>query len=109
MDLGFWSQPLKTLCSNRAALEAEFGPVVAAALAQRLYEIWAAPTLADLAMLPTARVSSIDTTESRVAVRIVDGAQLILEPLGGPPPPPPTQIVAVTVVDIKHAKGGRSS
>lgn len=83
VKVGFESRELMTLCCSRAALDREFGHVLAASIRDRLSEAAGVPTLADLMSLPAVRCEERrGGGRQTIAIDLGERAWLVIEPVG---------------------------
>ena len=85
----------------------ELGSAMAAKLAQRVMELVAVDSLADLALLPGPRCHELEAErDGQLSLDLVHPRRLIIEPADSPPPIKPdggldwARVSAVVVIDI---------
>ena len=107
MDIVFSSEKLRKLCNSIAELQKKYGQQKAKKIGQRLYELRAAQTLADVSYLPPPRCHALTGDMSgKFAVDTVHPFRLIFEPAYDPIPHLPSggidrsQVTAVRIVDV---------
>jgi plasmid maintenance system killer protein len=87
MKITFGSRKLEKLCNSGKEMRAKLGDRNAKVLQQRLAEISAADTLADLGRLPHLRCHQLKgDREGQLAVDLVHPKRLIFEPGNDPIP-----------------------
>lgn len=87
MELRYQSRKLQTVCSSWTEMQRRLGPAVAAKLAQRIAELLAVESLADLALLPGPRCHELVADRiGQLSVDLVHPMRLIIEPSDDPPP-----------------------
>lgn len=75
MDVRFAAQDLQQTCNRRAAMVRRWGPKRAAIVAERLHELEAVESLADLLLLPHLRLSA-DALRGRASLEGADGVRM---------------------------------
>lgn len=87
MDIIFASRKLRKLFSTKRDLIRKFGPQQANAVGQRLYDLQAATTLADIGHLPPARCHELmGDRAGQLSVDLKHPYRLIFEPANEPVP-----------------------
>jgi proteic killer suppression protein len=87
LDLFFSNNKLKKTCSEEKQGIKDLGPVCAKRLRQRLEDLAAAETLADMGHLPPARCHALDGKRAgQFAVDLAHPHRLIFRPDHDPPP-----------------------
>src|SRR5437879_1141722 len=87
VEIGFGTRKLQKLCSSMKDMKRELGPDRARRLAQRLAELEAADSLADIRSLPGVRCHELKADRSgQLAVDLGQPARLVFEPAQNPPP-----------------------
>jgi hypothetical protein len=106
VDVSYRSRKLQKLCASSSAMSRELGSATAAKLAQRVMELVAVDSLADLALLPGPRCHEEADREGQLSLDLVHPRRLIIEPADDPLPLKPdggldwTRVSAVVVVEI---------
>ena len=81
MDILFATEKLRKICNSDKALKRNFGVRAAKQIQQRLYELYAAETLADVSYLPPPRCHALKGDRAgQFAVDTVHPFRLIFEP-----------------------------
>lgn len=109
MVIEFASKRMQKACSSGKHMRKEWGDQMARKLQQRLTELEAAETLADVALLPSLRCHELGgDRKGQLAVDLVHPHRLVFVPAHDPPPTKAdggldwakvTGIVVVEVVD----------
>lgn len=87
MDILFKTEKLREECNNQRLMERRYGPRGAKLLRQRLDELDAAETLADIAKLPGPRCHELKgDRQDQLAVSLEGGKRLIFEVANDPIP-----------------------
>jgi proteic killer suppression protein len=107
MELGYRSRRVQKLCASRAEMERRLGSAMAAKLAQRISELLAVESLADLATLPGPRCHELGVDrDGQISLDLVHPMRLIIEPANDPPPTKADgglnwkRVTAVVIVEI---------
>jgi hypothetical protein len=81
MHMDFLEERLQRACCTRSEMTRRWGPAWATILGQRLFEIWAAASLAELERLPhlALRVLEARAEGIRVALPVVDELRIVFE------------------------------
>jgi len=81
MDIDFKSKKLKRLCSEENHMVRHFGDQVALRLQDRLLDLLAADSLADLSMIPGARPHPLTgERDGQFAVDVTRSVRIVCEP-----------------------------
>lgn len=87
MNIVFASEKLRKLCNSAVELKKSYGEKKAKKIQQRLYELQAASTLADMSHLPPARCHLLTgKLAGKFAVDTIHPFRLIFEPAHDPIP-----------------------
>ena len=107
MEVTFSTAKLHKICNSASKLRGEYGPRMAAVIQQRLYELAAAETLADMFTVVGARCHPLtQNLKGLYAVHLVHPDRLAFKPAHDPLPLRPdkgldvSQVTAVEVVGI---------
>jgi plasmid maintenance system killer protein len=107
MELGYRSRKVQKLCTSRAEMERRLGSAMAAKLAQRISELLAVESLADLVMLPGPRCHELGADrDGQISLDLVHPMRLIIEPADESPPTKADgglnwrRVTAVVIVEI---------
>jgi proteic killer suppression protein len=107
MDVSFSTSKLAKTCNAEKKLRGEYGPRMAALIQQRLAELRAADTLADMRSLPGARCHELTANlAGHLAVDLVHPDRLVFRPDHDPIPSKDDggmnwdEITAVVVIGI---------
>ena len=107
MELTFRNAKLARLCSSGDRMIRELGAPMARRLGARLQELEAADTLADMRLLPQARVHELrGDRDEQISLDLVHPMRLIVEVADDPTPRMPeggldwAAITSVTIVEI---------
>ena len=109
MDILFATEKLRKTCNSEKQLRRKYGDRQAKRIQQRLYELYAAETLADVSHLPPPRCHAlVGDRAGQFAVDAVHPFRLIFEPAHDPTPITEdgsvdrSQITAIRIVDINE-------
>lgn len=112
MDISFRSAKLAKQCNSIKELRREFGDQCAKKIAQRLLDLRAATTLADVGRLPPARCHELTAARSgEFAVDVKQPYRLIFVPEHDPVPRKADggidlgQVTAITVIGVEDYHG----
>ena len=87
MDISFASGSLQKVCNSQKEMHRKFGQKVAGRLAQRLSELKAAESLAEISHLPPARLHELGhDRQGQFAVDLAQPKRLIFKPDHNPVP-----------------------
>ena len=89
VDISYRNRKIQKLCASKAEMTRALGPAMAAKLAQRLAELIAVESLADLALDPGRAATSWWPARSRdgqLSLDLVHPRRLIIEPADDPVP-----------------------
>ncbi len=87
MEVGFVSGSLQKVCNSFKEMRREFGEKVAKRLAQRLFELRAADSLAQISHLPPARLHELgQERKGQLAVDLGHPKRLVIAPNHNPLP-----------------------
>lgn len=87
MRISFEKKKLQTVCNNLKSMQAAYGKDMAAKLGQRLADLHAATTLADMSHLPPARCHLLTgDRKGQFSVDLVHPYRLIFKPDHDPVP-----------------------
>jgi proteic killer suppression protein len=107
MEITFGSRKMEKLCNSNKEMRARLGDRNAKVLQQRLAEIKAADTLADLGKLPGARCHELKgDRKGQLAVYLGHPRRLIFQPDHNPLPEKPDEgldwqrVTQVTIIEI---------
>jgi plasmid maintenance system killer protein len=107
VDVSYRNSKIGRLCAAKSVMKRELGPQTAAKLAQRLAEIAAVDSLADLGLLPGPRLHELRADRNgQLSLDLVHPRRLIIEPDHVPHPTKPdggldwTKVTSVVVVEI---------
>lgn len=107
MDIIFATTKLKKVCNTLQNLQREYGAQKAKKIKQRLYELSAAETLADMSHLPPARCHALTGERAgQFAVTTMQRYRIIFEPANHPVPNledgsiDRTKVTAVRILDV---------
>jgi plasmid maintenance system killer protein len=107
VDVSFRSTKLRKVCESQSDMIRGLGPQMAGKLAQRLAELLAADSLADLAVLPGARCHELHgERDGQLSLDLIHPRRLVIEPDQHPTPTKPDggldwpRVTAVVVVEI---------
>jgi plasmid maintenance system killer protein len=112
MDILFRRGKLRKLCNSSVEAIRWLGPDMAKRLMQRLDELHAVTTLADVRLLPQARGHELTgDRKGQLSVDLKHPYRLILEPANDPVPRKPdggldwTKVTAVRVLEVTDTHG----
>lgn len=107
MEIVFKTDKLRKLCNSSAELQRKYGSKQAQKIQQRLYELQAATTLADISHLPPPRCHLLTGDRAgQFAVDVTERNRLVFEPANDPVPLLPdggidrAQITAILIIEI---------
>lgn len=107
MEIVFSTKKLHKLCNSSAELQQKYGPKKAKKIQQRIYELQAANTLADVSHLPPLRCHALKgNRDGQFAVTTVDQYRMVFEPAVDLIPRLPdggidqTQITAICILEV---------
>jgi toxin HigB-1 len=107
MNISFRTRQLQKACNSAKEMAAEWGPQMAKKLQQRLMELSAAETLAQISRLPPARCHEhTGNNKGMLTVDLVHPMRLMFKPDHQPIPVKPdggldwTKVTAIIVVDV---------
>jgi plasmid maintenance system killer protein len=104
MEVTFANARLHKLCNSASKLRGEYGPRMAAVIQQRLYELSAAETLADMLTVVGAHCHALtQNLKGLYAVHLVQPNRLAFKPAHDPIPLKPDKgvdLVRVTAVEV---------
>lgn len=87
MEIRFATKGLQKVCNSKKELDRTFGNKIAEKLAQRLFELKAAESLAEMSHLPPIRLHELGgKREGQLAVDLVHPKRLIFKPDHDPLP-----------------------
>jgi len=87
MLITFSSKKLQKICSQKHEMQKQLGPQMARKLQQRMMELWAAETLADISHLPPPRCHELTNDRSgQFSVDLEHPYRLIFIPADDPVP-----------------------
>jgi plasmid maintenance system killer protein len=90
MDVVFSTTKLQKICNSDAKMKAEFGPQMAGKLQQRLMELRAADTLAQISRVPPPRCHEhTGNNKGKLTVDLVHPYRLFFKPNHDPVPEKP--------------------
>lgn len=86
MDISFKSKKLQRNCCEAKEMQKAYGAPMARKIQQRLMELRAAATLADMSHLPPARCHELENRGGVFSVDLVQPFRLLFEPADTPIP-----------------------
>jgi proteic killer suppression protein len=108
MDIRFNSTKLQKICSSESRMKAELGQATAGKLRQRLMELSAAATLAQISRLPPARCHEhTGDNKGKLTVDLVHPYRLVFRPNHDPVPLKPDggldweQVTSILILGIE--------
>ena len=111
MDIVFSTKKLEKLCNDDRLARREWGKAQGEALARRLDDLRAAPTLESMRGLPGRLHELVGDRAGQLAMDLKGGDRLIIEPAHEPPPTKADggldwrQVTAVRVLSVENYHG----
>ncbi|HZZ86341.1 MAG TPA: hypothetical protein VFE30_17555 [Anaeromyxobacteraceae bacterium] len=111
MDIVFGSRQLQKLCNDARLAQRRWGKAQAEALARRLDDLRAAPSLEAFRGLPGGLHELGGGRAGQLALKLKGGERLVIEPAHQPPPTKPDggldwkQVTAIRIVEVVDYHG----